>query len=107
MMTMRVAALQLNSQDDPAANRQAAGDLIEQAARGGARLVALPRTRRTALLDRLPSLQQFGCEKSPGSPVRGHLVGPEVYGTGNRGHSFTLLSSVGNARARRQWFPRH
>src|SRR5262245_29053634 len=44
MTAMRVAAIQLNSQDDPAANRRAAGELIEQAARGGARLVALPET---------------------------------------------------------------
>jgi predicted amidohydrolase len=44
MTTMRVAAVQLNSGDDPAANRRAAGVLIEQAARAGARLVVLPET---------------------------------------------------------------
>jgi predicted amidohydrolase len=44
MTTLRVAAIQLNSQDDPAENRRAAGALIEAAARAGARLVALPET---------------------------------------------------------------
>jgi len=44
MTTLRVAAIQLNSQDDPAENRHTAGALIETAARAGARLVALPET---------------------------------------------------------------
>lgn len=44
MTILRVAAIQLNSQDDPAENRRVAGALIEAAARAGARLVALPET---------------------------------------------------------------
>jgi len=39
---LRVAALQMNSQDDKAANVEAALRLIDQAAAAGARLVALP-----------------------------------------------------------------
>jgi predicted amidohydrolase len=41
-MALRVAAVQLNSRDDKAANLAAAEALIARAAEGGARLVALP-----------------------------------------------------------------
>jgi len=41
-MTLRVAAVQMNSGDDKAANLAQAEQLIEQATQGGAQLVALP-----------------------------------------------------------------